>query len=213
MLGARWLVIYLAIVLATLVFAARPAFSAPDISERNRATSIDTTSHCADSEEQAFLGLLNDYRASQGVAPVALGQSVSAAAEHHSLSMGTYNYFDHFLVPEGISFGANMINHGYSPYTWKGENIAGAYDTAAAVFQAWQNSPSHNENMLSATWVVAGIGQVYVAGSTYGWYWTLDLGSGADTAATLCASAAVPTSTRPSVCVRHDQHLPKKCRA
>ncbi len=27
------------------------------------------------------------------------------------------------------------------------------------------------------------------------------------------ASAAVPTSTRPSVCVRHDQHLPKKCRA
>jgi hypothetical protein len=92
--------------------------------------------------------------------------------------MGTYNYFDHFLVPEGISFGTNMINHGYSPYTWRGENIAGAYDTAPVVLQAWKNSASHNQNMLSANWLVVDIGRVYVAGSTYGWYWTTDFDSG-----------------------------------
>ncbi|MBA3337953.1 MAG: discoidin domain-containing protein [Chloroflexia bacterium] len=182
-----------AIAVTAPVFAAPGPGSAQPVPGAYAATS----GYCADSEEQAFLGLLNGYRAQNGLAPVKLGQSVGAAAKHHSLSMGTYNYFDHFLVPEGISFGTNMINHGYSPYTWRGENLAGAYDTAPVVLQAWKNSASHNQNMLGANWLVVGIGRVYVAGSTYGWYWTADFGSGDDTAATLCSSAPapVPTST------------------
>jgi hypothetical protein len=132
--------------------------------------------------------LINDYRKAHGLSSLKLSQTLSAAAEHHSLSMADNNYFDHFLIPEGIKWSQNMMNYGYTYNTWRGENIVAVTNTAAWAFQAWKNSPSHNENMLNSNYNAIGIGFVYRAGSQYGYYWTTDFGGYVDGAAKTCAA-------------------------
>ena len=87
-----------------------------------------------------------------------------------------------------------MADFGYSHPTAKGENLAAGASTAAATFTQWRNSPGHNANMLSANYVVMGIGRAYGATSQYGWYWTNTFG-GFDDGGVPCPSPAVPTLT------------------
>ena len=128
-----------------------------------------------DPEEQAFVVLLNDYRAQNGLGPLSVDSSIQSAAEWMSTDMGENNYFSHTDSLGGSPWD-RMCNFGYCYNTWKGENIAAGYATAETVFEAWQNSPGHNSNMLSGSYVVIGIARVYTAGSTYGYYWTNDFG-------------------------------------
>ncbi|MFL5759609.1 MAG: CAP domain-containing protein [Thermomicrobiales bacterium] len=166
------------------------ALAAPGVhSTHFTARNASASGYCASAEELAFLKLINDYRKSKGIGALALSQTLSAASEHHSSSMATYNYFDHFLVPEGISWSTNMANYGYNFSTWKGENIAGGNSSAAATFDQWKNSPGHNANMLNANYTAIGIGLVYGAKSTYGYYWTTDFGGYKDGTAQICGTS------------------------
>jgi uncharacterized protein YkwD len=142
--------------------------------------------YCASAEELAFLKLINDYRKSHGLGTLALSQTLGAASEHHSDSMAAYGYFDHFLIPEGISWSVNMSNYGYDYNTWRGENIAAGHSGADATFLQWKNSPAHNDNMLNSHYTVIGVGRVYSSTSTYGYYWTTDFGGYKDGAANTC---------------------------
>ena len=181
-----------ALAVTATVFAAPGTTTQPSV-----GAAIDTASYCADSEEQAFLTLLNAYRVQNGLVPLALGQSAGAAADHHSVDMATNNYFSHTLA-DGTDWYTNMLNHGYPSNSGAGENIAAGQSTALAVFEAWRNSPGHNTNMLSPSWVVVGVGFASNAGAGFPYYWTTDFGSVADAAAVLCGSGApapVATST------------------
>jgi hypothetical protein len=60
--------------------------------------------------------------------------------------------------------------------TWCGENLAAGIAAGSETFELWRNSPGHNGNMLNPNYVVAGISAVFNQDSTFGWYWTLDLG-------------------------------------
>jgi hypothetical protein len=60
--------------------------------------------------------------------------------------------------------------------TWCGENLAAGISTGSETFELWRNSPGHNANMLNPNYVVAGVAAVFNQDSTYGWYWTLDMG-------------------------------------
>ncbi len=131
-----------------------------------------------DGEELAFLGIINNYRAENGLGELALSPTLGAAAEYHSLDMGTHGYFDHTLS-DGTTAGENIDNHGYTDDTW-GENIAGGMETARENFVAWRNSPGHDANMLRADFEAIGIGRAYVAGSPSGWYWTTTFGGEVD---------------------------------
>jgi hypothetical protein len=67
--------------------------------------------------------------------------------------------------------GARAMAFGYPAGV--GENSAGGFTTAQAVFDAWKGSPGHNANMLG-NYVVIGVGRACVSGSRYGCYWVTD---------------------------------------
>ena len=171
---------------------------------KNPSYAFATADYCMDSEEQAFLTLINNYRVQNGLSTVTASQTLGAASRFHSMDMATYNYFAHnlagndhiFGTSDDISFTTNMANFGYTKSGGSvGENIAGGYQSASSVFSAWKASAGHNANMLSAWFTTIGIGRAYGATSTYKWYWTTDFGGYFDIPAILCSTTATPTPT------------------
>ena len=164
------------------------------------ASPAQATSYSA--EEVAFVQLLNDYRVSQGLQPLLVSDMISEASDRHGSDMGKYGFFGHYTTggSDWFAIGASpwdrMAASGYGFNTYKGENLAAGYNTAAAVFQGWKNSPGHDANMLGANFTVVGVSLVYVAGSPYGYYWTTDFGGYVDsTAHTLGSAPSTTTST------------------
>src|SRR3712207_6412476 len=89
-----------AALLAFVLVVAAPAgaaLAAPDVGEDDAVAPrpITTAEYCADGEEQAFLALINAYRAQNGLGALAMSQTLGTAAEHHSLDMANNNYFSH----------------------------------------------------------------------------------------------------------------------
>lgn len=133
-----------------------------------------------DAEEAAFVRMLNEYRASRGLAPVTATPLLNQVAYDHSLAMGTQRFFSHNDPSGGTPF-TRMAAAGYP--NGVAENIAAGNAGAAATFQQWRNSPGHNTNMLSARARAIGIGRAYVANSQYRYYWTNVFGSVVDSSA------------------------------
>jgi len=133
------------------------------------------TVEALDSEEQAFLQLINTYRQQNGLQPLNLSPTLTTAAELHSQDMADKNYFSHTSL-DGRTYVQRIRGAGYTYDTWLGENIAAGYSTAEAVFNGWKSSPPHNTNMLRPEFNVIGIGRAYNASSNYKWYWTTDFG-------------------------------------
>ena len=172
---------------------AAPGTTAPQA----RADYTTVAEYCADAEEQAVVAMINNYRAQNGLGPVAMSQVLGAAAQHHSDDMAARNYFSHTLA-DGTTFAQNIRNHGYTYETLIGENLAAGNATAAATFEQWRTSPGHNTNMLRAGFNAIGVARAFRAGTDYGWYWTTTFGGVADGAAVLCGSPAPSPSPSPS---------------
>ena len=128
-----------------------------------------------DSEERAFLNLINDYRRNNGVGALTLNDNLGAAAEYHSRDMAQKNYFKHTLK-NGDSAEENIRRFGYTNYVAVGENIAAGFETASEAMKAWKSSPEHDRNMRSDRYTEIGIGRASGKGSKYGWYWTTTFG-------------------------------------
>ena len=83
------------------------------------------------------------------------------------------------------------------------ENLAAGYETGAEVMDGWQDSPGHRANNEAGDVRAVGIARVYLAGTTYGWFWTLTFGSVEDTGTvsldelTGTPSLAAPVGTGP----------------
>lgn len=137
-----------------------------------------------DSEEQAFLVLINDYRRQNGLGPLQVSATMTNAAKWLSNDMGQKNYFSH-TDSLGRDPYKRMADFGYAYSVAKGENIAAGNSTAAATFEQWRNSPGHNQAMLTGAFTAIGIGRAYVPGSTYRYYWTTDFGGYLDQTITL----------------------------
>ncbi len=127
-----------------------------------------------DSEEQAFLTLINDYRAQNGRAPLATDCRLNAAADWFANDMAIDDYWasnhqDNEDPPRSPSERAAAF--GFDAPV--GENLAAGFTTAEVVFEAWQGSSGHDSNMLG-NYVVIGIGRAYHPNAQYGWYWVTD---------------------------------------
>jgi uncharacterized protein YkwD len=139
-------------------------------------------------EELSFVWRLNDYRASNGLKPLLLSDTLSLSADRHSSDMGKYRFFDHttqrsdWFWPGATCF-QRMDKVGYAYNTSEGENIAAGQSTAKEVFDDFVASSGHKEVMLYPSFKVVGIAHVYVSGSPYGWYWTVDFGGYVDPSA------------------------------
>jgi uncharacterized protein YkwD len=133
-------------------------------------------SYSPDSEERAFLDLINDYRRKNGAGNLSLQNQLGAAADYHSQDMADKNYFSHQLS-NGDSAEKNIERFGYTDWSFIGENIAAGHETANAVMEAWKSSPDHDRGMRDKNFTEIGIGRAYNKGSKYGWYWTTTFGS------------------------------------
>jgi len=129
-----------------------------------------------DAEEQAFLVLINNYRAQNGRTALSASTNLNRAATWHATDMGAKKYFSH-TDSLGRDPSTRARNCDYPQGA--GENIAAGtvWSTASAAFNAWRNSSGHNANMLNTGYRQIGIARVYTAGSPYGWYWVTNFGS------------------------------------
>lgn len=125
-----------------------------------------------------MLGLINDFRAQNGVGPLTLSSTLTAAADFHSKDMANRNYFSHDLPGIG-TWSQNISNYGYTGGT-RAENIAAGHSDAASTVNQWINSPGHRANMLNPNLTAIGIGSAYGPNSQYGTYWTNTFGGTVD---------------------------------
>ena len=163
------------VVAIVLGVAACTLFAAGSPSPRSaRAAGDCTASGVLDAEERAFLSLINEHRAQNGRAPLAVSYTLSKAAQWKSQDMGANAYFAH--DDQSRTWVQRIRDCGYGYNTWLGENIAAGISSAESAFNLWRNSPGHNANMLSSNFTAIGTGRAYTAGSPYGWYWTTEFG-------------------------------------
>lgn len=148
-----------------------------------RSTAITYSSYCMRTNEYRMLLTINDYREAHGLPRLMASRTLGAAARHHSNDIARTGYFSHTL-PSGISWVANIRNHGYTYNTYIGENLAGSYTTASGTFGQWRNSPPHNANMLDPHFRAIGVGYA-VSAKGYP-YWTTTFGGVRDIRASTC---------------------------
>ena len=146
-----------------------------------------------DSEEQAFLTLINNHRAQNGLPKLAISYTLTRASAWKSKDLGVNAYFAHDDLTRTWVQRVRDCNYGFNTYI--GENIAAGVTTAQQAFDIWKNSPGHNANMLGSNYNSIGIGRYFVQGSPYGWYWTTDFGGFDDGWSTIAQTATVPAAT------------------
>lgn len=172
-----------------------------------------TTPASMDSEDWAFLTLINNYRTQHGLGLLQVSATLENAALWMSSDMATNNYTSH-TDSLGRTTGMRLAAFNYTYTPW-GENIAGGYSDAQTNFTGWLNACdadasgtctyAHRQNMLNPSFTVIGIGRAYNANSTYGWYWVTDFGGVVDqvltppggtpgTAPTVTSFGATPSS-------------------
>jgi uncharacterized protein YkwD len=132
------------------------------------------SSASTDSEEMAFLGLINQYRQQNGKTALTLNTKLTDASKWMSNDMASKNYFSH-TDSQGRSPFARMQAFGYS-YSAAAENIFAGDYRASVAMQSWKDSPGHNTNMLG-NYKDIGIGRACTSSSSYKWYWTTKFGT------------------------------------
>lgn len=107
---------------------------------------------------QRMLNLINQYRASHGIAPVKFSQQLSGIVQEHSDRQVAAERFWH-----STSF---MTDPRAGRWTHTNEIIALSYQNdVAEMVNWWKTSPAHNTAMLNPRAEVIGIGLTYADGS------------------------------------------------
>jgi len=142
-------------------------------------------------DEATLLALINDYRLQNGRSTLEVSPTLTAAARWMSEDMAENGYQGSHIDSLGRGAWERMAAFGYAGAGW-GEVIAWGQPTPQQAFDAWRNSPGHNEIMLTPYFVVAGVGKAYDPQSLYGWFWTVDFGDYDDS----LAGSPTPSPTR-----------------
>lgn len=99
---------------------------------------------------QDLLTFTNQKRQESGLKPLVMNSQLAQAAEQKATHMFANNYWAH-VAPDGTTPWFFIKNSGYE-YLYAGENLARGFTTASDVVNAWMNSPTHRENMLSSNY-------------------------------------------------------------
>lgn len=147
--------------------------------EAGAITNCNVTHDSLDGEEQAFLGMINNYRGANGLGALTISTNLNRGAAWMAQDLADKAYFSH-TDSLGRSPYARAIDCGYP--AGAGENLAAgtSWSTASSAFAAWQASPGHNANMLGQYYQQIGIARYYNASSPYKWYWATTFGSSND---------------------------------
>ena len=112
--------------------------------------------------ENAVACLVNDYRTASGLNAIAYEPTLTYIAKFRSQDLIDRNYWSHY-TPEGTTV-FNLFKENGVKYKIGGENLGQAtpadIGTPEAFMNAWENSPSHNANMLRVGYNYIGVGMV-----------------------------------------------------
>jgi uncharacterized protein YkwD len=112
--------------------------------------------------ENAVAAYINDYRVSNGLNAIAYEPTLTYIAKYRSQDLIDRNYWSHY-TPEGTTV-FNLFKANGVKYKIGGENLGQAtpagIGTPEAFMNAWENSPSHNANMLRVGYNYIGVGMV-----------------------------------------------------
>jgi uncharacterized protein YkwD len=150
-----------------------------------------------DGEESAFLTMINNYRAQNGLGALSTNDKLRDAALWMAQDMAAKSYFSHTDSLGRDPF-ARMADFGYTYNTWKGENLAAGVAGASGAFDLWKGSPGHDQNMLSSNFTVIGIARAYNPNSSFGWYWVTDFGGQGDPGPAPAPAPATPPPVTPA---------------
>jgi uncharacterized protein YkwD len=107
------------------------------------------------------LCLLNERRATAGLAPLRDEARLELAAQRYASAMVERGFFDH-VDPGGLDPQDRILMAGYpSNNAWTGENLAwgnGSESAPAEIVDTWMHSAGHRRNILRAEFVEIGIG-------------------------------------------------------
>lgn len=115
--------------------------------------------------------IINDYRLSQGLAPLALDPLLMAEANAHSRDMAFQDKVGPDVSTRG-DFDERLENAGIRRNT-TAENVGAGYRTIAQAFSGWRGSPNHDKTLLLEDGRFMGIAASYNALSKYKVFWTL----------------------------------------
>lgn len=112
--------------------------------------------------ENAVAALINNYRVSSGINAIAYEPTLTYIAKFRSQDLMDRGYFSHY-TPEGTTVFDLLRANGITAKI-RGENLGQAMPaeigTPEAFLNAWQNSSSHNANMLRVVYNYIGVGMV-----------------------------------------------------
>ncbi len=100
-----------------------------------------------DLSTEQLVQLTNQQRQKEHVQPLKLNDSLSQAAAMKADFMFSKNFWAH-NGPDGTTPWYFFKQVGYN-YTYAGENLARGFTNSSEVMNAWMNSPTHRENILS----------------------------------------------------------------
>jgi len=114
---------------------------------------------------------LNSYRVQFGLEPVALDPMLVLSSQVHAEDMARHGIVSH-TGTDGSAHTDRMMRNGYT-FSIAGENVASGQDSWNKVFQAWKDSPGHNENLLMPEATDFGIALVFEKSTQYRYYWAM----------------------------------------
>lgn len=105
-----------------------------------------------------LLDKTNEVREKNGKKKLILNETLSKAAQKKADFMFEKDFWAH-TSPEGVEPWDFIIKEGYD-YSYAGENLARNFYYSKEVVDAWMNSPSHKENLLSENYDEVGFAVV-----------------------------------------------------
>ena len=117
------------------------------------------------------LRLVNDYRSSKGLAPLALDQRATTAAEILTKDMASHDHMSH-VGPNGANLQKRLTMAGYH-FKVAAENVSVGQASFAQIVEGWKQSPPHSRNLLLADAKHMGVAFAYKPDAKYKTYWTL----------------------------------------
>ena len=123
-------------------------------------------------EAGSLLAMVNDLRAANGIAPLSWSDDLASCANTRAaeLPYATDEQNMSHIRPDGSEWWT------VNPSIMYGENLACGQQSAAEVFQAWVDSPSHKANMLDPDYTKMGAALCVSGDGAYGTYWVQEFG-------------------------------------
>lgn len=112
----------------------------------------------SDIKIEDLVNLVNQKRSENGASAVRLDTTLCEVAQKKADDMFAKGYWAH-LAPDGTQPWSFFAQVGYD-YIYAGENLAKDFQTSSSVVEAWMNSSSHRQNLVSPKYDEMGIAVV-----------------------------------------------------